>query len=437
MISERLAKFVEDLNYREIPEEVIEYAKLLFLDFIGLPFKGYELDSAKVILKTFENAHGNSIALPTGNRYLPQISALINSFLAHSLDFDDTHRKSSMHPSVCVFPPILTVDTDGRTFLEGVVAGYEVACRLGMAINPKVHYDHGFHITATCGIFGGISALSKILDFDCDKIINAYGTALSMVSGTMQFLENGSWNKRLNTGIACHNAVISVNLAKNGFLGAGKPIEGKYGFLNSYTHNAIFEKAVENLGKKFEITNTGIKLYPCCRYIHPVLDLIVENNIKNFNKMTIKMVSAGYKIVGDPIDEKRNPKNMVSAQFSLPFAVAVLSYKGKLTVDDFMNVYLNNEIVNIMNKIDVYPDEKLDNDYPEKWKVVVNVDDKIYSRDYPKGEPEDPARFKDVFEKFSDLTDKYLSEDQRKDVLKFIKNIENRYIFELFEIMGV
>lgn len=437
MISEKLAKFVEDLSYNDLPKDVIEYSKLLFLDFLGLPFKGYELDSAKVVLKTFKDAQGNSPILPTGEKYLPQISAFINSFLAHSLDFDDTHRKSSMHPGVCVFPPLLTANTDGKSFLEGVVAGYEVACRLGMAVNPKVHYDHGFHITATCGIFGGISALSKVLDFDCDKVVNAYGTALSMVSGTMQFLENGSWNKRLNTAMACHNAVISVNLAKNGFIGAGKPIEGRYGFLNSYTHNAIFEKAVEGLGERYEIVNTGVKLYPCCRYIHPVLDIVSEKGIRNFDKMIVRMVSAGYKIVGHPIEEKRNPKNMVSAQFSLPFAVAVLTLKGNLTVDDFMNLKIDSSVVDVMNRIDVYPNSDLDRYYPERWKVIVEVDGKVYTRDYPKGEPEDPASFEDVFKKFSNLTGNYLSEDQKKDVFDFIKNIERRDLVELFEIMGV
>lgn len=443
-ITEVFIDHITKVEFSKLPETVVEKCKILFLDFLGIPFKAAELDSSKILMESIAKEKGETTVLGFGVKTTRRNAALINGTLAHSLDFDDTHRESSIHPGASIIPLLLAFEPDGKSFIEAMVVGYDVACRLGMAINPAEHYSRGFHGTATCGLFGCIAAGSKILEFGAEKIENAFGIALSMAAGSMQFLENGSWNKRLHPGLAAHNAILALNLAENGFIGAAKPFEGKYGFLNSYSAKPQPEKALE-IGKRYEVLFTGIKPYPCCRYIHPAVDLILQNpldpeEILNVENVEVKLTSAGYKIIGEPLEKKQNPKNVVDAQFSMPFALATSLLKGKLTVSEFTEEVIRDEKVRrFMKKIEVMPSEELDREYPEKWPVIVKIKTKedetaeiVLRKDYPSGEPEDPLNFDQVAEKFKSLVGDKIDVDA---ALSFIKKLEKREISELFEVL--
>lgn len=438
---DRLCKtFVNHINsveFSKLPADVVEKCKLLLLDFLGIPFKAAELDSSRILVETLRKETGDHFILGFGKKTSQRNAALINGTLAHSLDFDDTHREASIHPGAAVIPLLLALEPDGKSFIEGMVAGYDVACRLGMAINPAEHYHRGFHGTATCGIFGCIAAGSKVLGFEAEEIQNAFGIGLSMASGTMQYLENGSWNKRLHPGLAASNAILSLDLAKNGFIGAAMPFEGKYGFLSSYSENTNPDKALE-IGKRHEVIFTGIKPYPCCRYIHPAVDLVLRNQIRDFESIEVELTSTAFKIVGEPLERKQNPSNVVDAQFSMPFALAAAVLRGELTVSEYVEEFIQNEEVrSLMKQIKVYPSEKLDSEYPEKWPVSLKIKTKDgvlrFRKDYPSGEPEDPLGFEEVKAKFANLVEDRIDVDE---ATSFVKKIEKREISELFEILG-
>ncbi len=442
-ITQAFVEHVTKLEFSELPDEVIEKCKILFLDFLGIPFKASDLESSKILVESIAKEEGKCMVLGFGIKTTQRNAALINGTLAHSLDFDDTHRESSIHPGAAIIPLLLAFGDvlNGKSFIEAMVVGYDVACRLGMAINPAEHYSRGFHGTATCGLFGCIAAGSKILEFEAEKIENAFGIALSMVAGSMQFLENGSWNKRLHPGLAAHNAILALNLSKNGFVGAAKPFEGRYGFLNSYSTKTYPEKALE-IGRRYEVIFTGIKPYPCCRYIHPAVDLILQSPVRNVEDIVsieVELTSAGYKIVGEPLERKQNPENVVDAQFSMPFALATSFLRKKLTVSEFTEeVVRDARVRKLMKKIEVMPSRELDREYPEKWPVVLKIKTKgeevVQRKDYPSGEPEDPLNFDQVAEKFESLVEDKV--DPRL-VIEFIKKLEKREISELFEIFEI
>ncbi len=441
-ITEELINHAVNLNFRDLPKEVVEQCKILFLDFIGIPVKASEEKSSKVLFKTISEiaAEGKCTAIPHKNKFKAQYAALINGTYGHSLDFDDTHREASLHPGSAIIPTILALGEengiDGKETIEAMVAGYDVTCKIGMAINPSEHYAHGFHGTATCGIFGATMAAGLIEDLDFEKLSNALGINISLAAGSMQFLESGSWNKRLHPGMAAHNAILSAKLAKNGFLGAKYPIEGNYGLLNSYTHHPDPEKALLGLGRRYEVMFTGLKPYPCCRYIHPAVDLVLQA-VKNgkvmkgeIEKINVEMTEPGYRIVGYPLDRKQNPQNVVDAQFSMPFALAVAILKGRVTVNEFNDSTLNDiEVKEMMRKVSVEHNEELDREYPQKWPVIVTIvtsHDKLEMRkDYPKGEPEDPMSFKEVSEKFKTLAYHKLPEDQINEVVDLVNNLDS------------
>ena len=439
-VTEAFVNYITSLEFSKLPETVIEKCKILCLDLLGIPFKASELESSKILIESVGREKGDHLILGFNKKTTQRSAALINGCLAHSLEFDDTHREASIHPGAAIIPLLLSYEPDGKSFIEGMVVGYDIACRLGMAINPAEHYARGFHGTATCGLFGCVAAGAKILGLNAEKIQNAFGIALSMVVGSMQFLENGSWNKRLHPGLAASNAILALNLAKNGFVGAAKPFEGKYGFLNSYSANTHPEKALE-IGERYEVMFTGVKPYPCCRYTHPAVDLALRSHIdpKEILGIEVELTSAGYGISGNPLERKQNPKSTVDAQFSMPFVLAAAIVKGRLTVSEFSEeIIWSKEIRDLMKKIKVSPSKELDKEYPNKWPVVLKIKTKDglleLKKDYPSGEPEDPLSFKEVSAKFRTLVGDKVD---AAEVIDFVRKLEKNEVSELLQIFEV
>ena len=193
-----LAAYVADLKFEDIPDEVRERAKVLTLDFLGSAIRARrDAESTPSLLKMLEalalDGSGKSTVFGDSKTWTPAVAALLNGALGHSLDFDDTHADSSLHPSAPVVPAAFAigelVGASGRDVLTAIVAGYEVCCRLGNALDPTSHYARGFHPTATAGTYGAAAAAAKLFGLSKERIIAAFGVAgqpgcgLAAVSG--------------------------------------------------------------------------------------------------------------------------------------------------------------------------------------------------------------------------------------------------------------
>ncbi|MBN8978871.1 MAG: MmgE/PrpD family protein, partial [Rhizobiales bacterium] len=273
----KLAAYVADLTYDAIPREVLERAKHLTLDFLGSAVRARrEAESTPSLLGMLKalglDHNGDATVVGDSKTWTPAVAALLNGALGHSLDFDDTHADSSLHPSAPVVPAAFAagemVNASGRDVLTAIVAGYEVCCRLGNALDPTSHYARGFHPTATAGTYGAAAAAAKLFGLTKEQIISAFGVSGSQAAGSLQFLVNGSWNKRYQVGAAAMNGVIAATLARDGFIGSSESVEGKHGLLVGYTDDAHPDKAVADLGKVYETMKIGVKPYPSCRYTH-------------------------------------------------------------------------------------------------------------------------------------------------------------------------
>src|SRR6266700_2177151 len=205
-----LAAYVADLKFEDIPPEVCARAKALTLDFLGSAIRARrDAESTPSLLNMLESLalDGKGDSRP----WTPAVAALLNGALGHSLDFDDTHADSSLHPSAPVVPAAFAVGemvgASGRDVLTAVVAGYEVCCRLGNALDPTSHYARGFHPTATAGTYGAAAAAGKLFGLSKDQIVAAFGVSGSQAAGSFQFLVNGAWNKRYQVGAAAMNGV--------------------------------------------------------------------------------------------------------------------------------------------------------------------------------------------------------------------------------------
>ena len=227
----------------------------------------------------------------------PQGAALINGTLIHSLDFDDTHARSSLHTSAPIVPAALAAaemaGAAGQDVVPAIIAGYEIQTRLSMALGPTDHYNRGFHPTATCGVFGAAAAAGKVFGLDADGMALAFGVALSQSAGTMQFLVDGAWTKRFHVGHAAMCGLMAATLADEGFRGAADPFEGKAGFFHAYAPDPDPEKAIEGLGEVWETMETAVKPYPSCRYSHAAIDALIglraANDIKPEDVMSVEI----------------------------------------------------------------------------------------------------------------------------------------------------
>src|SRR3974390_3344308 len=145
-----------------------------------------------------------------------------------------------------------------------------------MALQPKYHYELGFHPTSTCGVFGAAVTAAKLLRVSEEQMLSAVGVAGSMAAGSLEFLAEGTWTKRLHPGLAAQNGILAAKLTAQGFLGPGTILEGRDGFLRCYSKKPRPELVTRGLGKTFEIVRTSIKPHACCRYMQSSIDALIE-----------------------------------------------------------------------------------------------------------------------------------------------------------------
>lgn len=368
-----LAAYVANLKYEDIPENVLERAKALTLDFLGSAVRARsEAESTPSLLGMLAtlglDGKGEATVCGDAKTYTPAIAALLNGALGHSLDFDDTHADSSLHPSAPVVPAAFAVGeimgSSGRDVLTAIVAGYEVCCRLGNALDPTSHYAKGFHPTATAGTYGAAAAAAKLYKLNAEQIVAAFGVSGSQAAGSLQFLVNGAWNKRYQVGAAAMNGVVAASLAREGFIGATESVEGKHGLLVGYSDNAHPDKAVAGLGSIYETMKIGVKPYPSCRYTHAAIDALIamrrEHNLtpENIKSVEIGLHRNGITLTGDA-ETKRHARSIVGGQFSMFFTGALALDQGSFGWDDYKRLG-DPAIEALADRIEVVQDARLE-----------------------------------------------------------------------------
>ena len=423
-MADALATYCADVE--PLDDETVSRLERHLLDWIGLVLGGRTLaaSSPSVLagvdaLSNRSSGSGSATAgsLLTGTSLAPDRTALLAGTFAHSLDFDDTHRESSLHPGAPVIAAALPVARDERStgadLLAAISLGYDVTCALGRAVGPDAHSDRGFHLTATCGTFGATAAAGYLRGFDVGTFESAFGINGSQVAGSLQFLENGAWNKRLHPGLAASRAIQAVELADAGFRGAADPIEGTHGFLAGYTDEPNPD-ALASIEPGAAVRETALKPYPCCRYMHAAIDgtLEIADRIEPdaVESVRVDIPRPGVRLTGEPIAAKRRPSNLVDCQFSIPFAIALTLSTGDAGIRAFLDAQdrLDDpDLRELMDRIDVVSTPRTNRPFPDQWTAHVVVEAERSDEqfvEYPRGEPENPLSHTAVEEKFRDLS---------------------------------
>lgn len=385
-VTERLARFAATLRFEDLPTEVMERAKLLFADLAGIMVRAQSLDSTVSLmaaLRELGQAGGEARVLGSAEAWTPQAAALIGGAAAHSLDFDDTHAASQLHPGAPVIPAALAaaqmVGASTRELIAGIVAGYEVMIRVALGLPTLLHSQRGYHATATTGVFGAAAAAGRVLRLTADQMAHAYGSALSASAGTGQFVVNGAWTKRFHVGNAAANGLLAAVLASHGYTGATQAFEGKEGFFKVYSPAPQPEAAVQGLGTQWEILQSGLKPYPCCRGIHAPLDAVFALQreraiaMADIESVRVGMARRSVYVVGEPQARRRDPQNVVDCQFSTHLCLAIALKHQRMGWDDYEPALKDAEIRALMQRIDVHEDAECEAAFPKAFSAVVDI----------------------------------------------------------------
>jgi 2-methylcitrate dehydratase PrpD len=424
-----LSEFTAGIRLGGLPPEVVTRARFLVLDLVGNIVRArHDAESTSSFLaavRAMGMASGNSGVFGDAARYTPAGAAFLNGALAHSLDFDDTHAAGSLHPGAPVIPAALAagemVGAAGADVLAAIVAGYEMTCRVALALPAGEHYDRGYHPTATCGAFGAAAAAARVFGLDADGVASALGTVLSQAAGSLQFLANGAWTKRFQVGWAALNGLMAATLVREGFKGASEALEGKHGFMRAYAPNPTPERAVQDLGVVWELMNTAVKPYPSCRYGHAGIDaalaLRAANDLKpsEITAVRLGLPKAGMLLIGAPADKKANPENVVDGQFSGPFVIASALATGAMGWDSYG--LLNDATVRgLLPKVECAFDPEIEAEFPTNMsgKLTIEARGQRFEQKVvvPKGEPSNFLSEVELRAKFAGLTDAVLGVDR-------------------------
>jgi 2-methylcitrate dehydratase PrpD len=452
-LTKEIIQRCHNLNYDALSEDLIDRTKYLLLDYIGVAARGSLSDSSIPMLRLVQDldktAEG-AVVIGTNIRVSPPLAALANGTSAHSLELDDVVNEASLHPAVAIMPAAMAASQiagcSGKELIAAIVSGYEVAIKLGVALDPAAHYARGFHPTGTCGTMGAAVTAAKILGLNQSAMTNALGIAGSMAAGSMEFLSDGSFTKRLHPGWAAHSGMMAALLAGKDFTGPGTIVEGKFGFLHSYSSTPNADKILATWGRPYEIMRTSIKPHSCCRYkqgpIDGILKIVREKNLdaSQVEKITLGILKAGFAIVAEPEGQKSNPKSVVDAQFSMPFGAAVAILNGKATLDEYTMENVNSaRVKELMDKISCVKDPELEKEFPKKWPATVTLqtkDGKTYSTriDFPKGDPENPLTWDELIDKFRNLMAPVFFDARQSEIIKRVRSLEKEEDLKTFSM---
>jgi 2-methylcitrate dehydratase PrpD len=274
-ITRELARFVVESRWSSIPEAVRHEAKRALLNWAGCALGGCRDGTVDTALSALSDFSGPPQATLFGRSERTDIlnAAALNALSSNILDFDDTHLRTVIHPTVPVAAAVIALAersrATGAQLLHAFILGIEAECRVGNAISPE-HYDAGWHITATCGIFGAAAACAKLLGLDTQKTIWAFGLAANTAAGTTS--AHGSMTKSWNMANAARNGLMAALLAAKGFTSTEQGLEGDRGFARMYARRCDLDEIVRGLGDTWELAQNAYKPYPCGIVAHPVID---------------------------------------------------------------------------------------------------------------------------------------------------------------------
>ena len=409
-----LAAFASGIRYEDLPREVSARAKELFLDWVAATLAGKSARPVRALerfAETMGPANGPCEILTSRRRTSPLFAALVNGGASHVVEQDDVHSGALFHPGAVVFPAALAAaqeaGSSGKDFLAAAVAGYETGVRVGRFLGPA-HYKV-FHTTGTAGTLAAAAAVGRLLGADEDTTLNALGSAGTQAAGLWEFMRDAADSKQLHTAKAAADGLLSAYLARDGFTGARRILEGEQGMAAGMSDGADPAKLVEGLGEKWAVLETSFKFHASCRHTHPAADALLkamrEHDLGagDVTRVRARVHAAAIDVLGPVTD----PRTIHQSKFSMGFVLALIARYGQAGVNEFTEEALRDpEIREFAGRVEMVFDREAEVDTAEtnRWVGIVEVEttngEQIVSRvDIPKGDPGNELSREEIEEK--------------------------------------
>jgi 2-methylcitrate dehydratase PrpD len=438
--SEVIGRFASGLRLADVPPPVVEKAKLVFLDTIGIALASSTMDFGLMAINVARKLGGPkaSLLIGTSDRVAAANAVMANGTLAHGLDYDDTLEEAIVHTGCCAGITALAageeVGATGAAVLEAAIVGTEVLCKVGLVAPGKFH-ARGFHPTAICSTFGAAAAAGKLYGLTLNQWIDAFGLCGSQSSGIIEYLADGTWTKRIHPGWSAHGGVIATLLAKEGFRGPAKVFEGTHGFFSAFGGNNDydFEKILE-LGQRWEIPRLTFKSYPCGSISHPYMDCALRIKQKHsphpdqIMEVICRTAEGPVHRLWEPLANKQKPVSSYGAKFSLPYSIAVMLIRGRAGLEEFSEAAIRDpELLGLAAKVHYELDPTID--YPRHFEGHVQVkmkDGKVFTEDqlHPRGGYEDPLPPEEIEAKFRANAGLALAEYEVEEIVRLVQQLE-------------
>jgi len=438
----RIAEYVSQLSYAQIPAEVRERLKLLILDSLGCAIYGADLEWCRILRQTLERADQTKTTSiwGTDRRLSSPHAALVNGTQVQSFELDDVHREGVLHVGAVTLPALIAAAEShaalsGREFLAAALAGYEIGPRVGLCMGPD-HIGQGWHSGATVGVFAAAAAAARALQLDADATEHALGIAGTQSCGLMA-AQYGAMVKRMHAGRAAQSGLYAALLAREGFTGILDVFEARYGgFCTTFSRSQDrFNLAAlsAGLGERFETMRVSLKFYSCVGSNHTTLDALA--GIRERRAFTAddieRIVVHASQVTFDHAGWSYRPEGLTAAQLNLPFCAATLIIAGDAFVDEFSpNCVADPARMALSRKVQVLHDPAvtaLGAAHRHRVRVEVRFRDGTVereTREAPRGSEQSFADTEEIVGKFRKLTRAVMPPDRQNALIDAVMRLE-------------
>lgn len=420
--TETLATFITSFDGAKIPEPVRAIAVRSLVNWAGCALGGARhpaLLNAMQAMRPFIGAPQASV-IGRHDRVDALNAALFNGISSHVLDFDDTHMATLVHPSGPVLSALLALaeyhPIDGNTFVEAIVFGIEVECRIALGVCPA-HYDIGWHVTGTVGGFGAAAAVGRALKLNTKQMAWALGIAATQAAGLREVF--GTMCKSLHPGRAAQSGLSAALMAQAGFTSSLRAIEAPRGFAHVLSTEQHFEKMTEGLGTVWHTLENSFKPYACGLVIHPIIDgCLTLRQQHQFSSDDVKQIDLKVHPLVLELTGKSAPTTGLEGKFSVQHSAAIVTHEGKSQARQYSDAAVQDPAVTKLRskvRVAIEPDLRVD-----EAKVTMTLhDDRVLHHHvvHALGSIERPMNDEQVDAKFMDLASTVMTPEQATQAL--------------------
>lgn len=427
MITEELVKRIIHTSYEDIPENVLNHAKQSLLNWVGVTVGASHHETIDILIKVTDTFSSKSQASLLGrNQKKDLLSAvLINGVSSHIFDYDDTHLETIHHPSGPVAPVIFALgemyEISPKELLRAFVLGCETELRISNAVYPS-HYDNGYHITSSTGVFGAAVAAGILLKLDKEQMAMSLGIAGTQSFGLREMF--GTMTKPFHTGKAAQNGLLSALLAKEGFTSSKQVLEAKRGFANVYSRESDLSKVLIHWGKVWEFEKNTFKPYACGIVLHPAIDACIQlgqyATAEEVSGISLEVHPYVLELTG-----KENPTTGLEGKFSIYHSAAIAFLEKDASEKEFHEAKINHpNTIEFRKKIKPVANKSIGKD--KALARLTKLDGSVHEIfiEHATGSLKNPMTETMLHRKFSNLCRGIISEQQVGHIIEAMQLFE-------------